>query len=272
MKSRQMAEIQVSFNEAINSVTKEKDSVIEMLRTKVAQLEGNLVAIKFHFEKFSEPSAEAATLLLSRSECGASSSSSSHEEHRRTDPCGQSFEKLKLDIEPHLQVTDRLVSVHEDPKHSEEQIKKIKLCSRTKMSPCIDCSFKISILSCNEGDLILLCYEEKHESFAVFHFGQFVHFLHTDSLHPLGLKIPADPSERWALGVVTSKEFCVARKPFNRYKISLGAKFYRVKVKPWEREKALRCHQVHHHRGGRPPSQVGEEEEVSSRGMSASSI
>lgn len=34
-------------------------------------------------------------------------------------------------------------------------------------------------------------------------------------------------------------------QPYNRYKINLGAKFYRVKVKPWDREKALGDYQLH---------------------------
>ncbi|KAF8764422.1 RB1-inducible coiled-coil protein 1 like protein [Argiope bruennichi] len=229
LKSRITAENQVSFNEAINRLAKDKDDKIDDLQSRISVLEAKLFAIKSHLSHSSK-------IFLSADE-------------------SRLLTKLQKELEPVLESVPLLSqSTHSSVVQSESLKKKLK--SRDESSqrlwmghtpsqpPCFDCNNKISILTCNEGDLVLLCYEERHENFAVFHFGPFVHFLHSDSLQALNLKLPAGPNERWALGVVVKKEFCVTKKQENRYKVSCGTKFYRVKVKPWDRETALALHQL----------------------------
>ncbi|GBN96511.1 RB1-inducible coiled-coil protein 1, partial [Araneus ventricosus] len=238
LKSRITAESQVSFNEAINRLAKEKDAVIEGLRSRLSVLEAKLFAIKSHLSQYPSPSEGPATTCessMSQSDSGASCSSkmllSADESKLLT--------KLRRELEPILEQTSSLSQSTHSSVIPSESLKKAP-----SQYPCFDCNNKISILTCNEGDLVLLCYEERHENFAVFHFGPFVHFLHSDSLQALNLKLPAGPNERWALGVVVKKEFCVTKKQENRYKVSCGTKFYRVKVKPWDRETALSLHQL----------------------------
>lgn len=59
-------------------------------------------------------------------------------------------------------------------------------------------------------------------------------FLHADSHEALNLMVPAEnePPLCHAIGIVTDKEYCHAKKNENRYKVSVGTKFYRVKVRP----------------------------------------
>ncbi|XP_055932776.1 RB1-inducible coiled-coil protein 1-like isoform X2 [Argiope bruennichi] len=238
LKSRITAENQVSFNEAINRLAKDKDAKIDDLQSRISVLEAKLFAIKSHLSQYPSPTEGLITTSdssMSQSDSGASCSSKiflSADESRL-------LTKLQKELEPVLESVPLLSQSTHSSVVQSESLKKTP-----SQPPCFDCNNKISILTCNEGDLVLLCYEERHENFAVFHFGPFVHFLHSDSLQALNLKLPAGPNERWALGVVVKKEFCVTKKQENRYKVSCGTKFYRVKVKPWDRETALALHQL----------------------------
>lgn len=234
LKSRITAENQVSFNEAINRLAKEKEAVVEELRATISILEAKIYAIKSHLTSIWEDPIAIDVSLMSQSDSGSSCSS---KERQKSDVI-KLISKLKKDLEPLFEQT---VSMSQSCAVSVVPAESLKKASQFSS---FDSNNKISILTCNEGDLVLLCYEERHENFAVFHFGPFVHFLHSDSLQALNLKLPAGPNERWALGVVIKKEFCVTKKPENRYKVSCGTKFYRVKVKPWDRESALALHQL----------------------------
>ncbi|GFU06749.1 RB1-inducible coiled-coil protein 1 [Nephila pilipes] len=234
LKSRITAESQVSFNEAINRLAKEKEAVVEELRSRISVLEAKIFAIKSHLTSVSEDLIGIDESYMSQSDSGASCSS----KLMQSSDVIKLISKLKEDLEPLFEQTASVIQSCAGSVVPSESVKK------ASQNSSFDCNNKISILTCNEGDLVLLCYEERHENFAVFHFGPFVHFLHSDSLQALNLKLPAGPNERWALGVVLKKEFCVTKKPENRYKVSCGTKFYRVKVKPWDRETALALHQL----------------------------
>ncbi|XP_054712123.1 RB1-inducible coiled-coil protein 1-like [Uloborus diversus] len=261
LRARYTAENQVSFNKAINRLTKEKDAVIEELRSKISILEAKNGAIKAHLDKCAlsfEFPAQSVEAVLSQSDSSAANSSHGSSTHAI-------FSKLRQELEPYFQLTESLSLSSEGQESIEILRKKLKLKeeefeklatkfihvagSRSRPSySCNDCKHKISIFSCEVGDLILICYEEKHENFIVFHLGNYQHFLHTDSFQALNLKIPIGSSERWAVGTITSKEFCITKKLNNRYKVGLGTKFYRVKVKPWDRDKALEEFELHHNK------------------------
>ncbi|KAH6921453.1 hypothetical protein HPB50_000601 [Hyalomma asiaticum] len=103
---------------------------------------------------------------------------------------------------------------------------------------------KVSILTCQPGDIVLLCYDEGHQNYVLFVLGPNLHFLHTDCLDTLGLKTaPGTVRKGWVLAEVVEKEFCQARKPQNRYRVATGTRFYRVKAKPWDKEAAIRREQ-----------------------------
>jgi hypothetical protein len=62
-----------------------------------------------------------------------------------------------------------------------------------------------------------------------------LYFLHAESYSALNLNQTASgqtPIQMYCFGIVETKEYCHARRDENRYKVSKGTKFYRVKVMP----------------------------------------
>ncbi|KAI1287600.1 RB1-inducible coiled-coil protein 1 [Halotydeus destructor] len=93
---------------------------------------------------------------------------------------------------------------------------------------------KISVLSCDVGDVILLCFTERYNSYVVFSLNPVLHFLHNDSEGVLQLQPgPGEQRKSWALAEITDKEYCQARRPQNRYRVGAGTRFYRIKARPW---------------------------------------
>ena len=62
------------------------------------------------------------------------------------------------------------------------------------------------------------------------------HFLHSDSVIPLGLSSTLVPRKQYITAEVVDKEYCQARKAENRFKVPQGTKFYRVKCKALAKE------------------------------------
>ncbi|KAK2176061.1 hypothetical protein NP493_685g01005 [Ridgeia piscesae] len=94
---------------------------------------------------------------------------------------------------------------------------------------------KVSITTCNPGDLVLLCLDEQHDHYVVFTVGTTLHFLHSDCLDALALRTgPGEPRKSWVLAEIVDKEYCQAKKAQNRFKVPVGTKFYRVKAVPWK--------------------------------------
>ncbi|OQR74744.1 RB1-inducible coiled-coil protein 1-like [Tropilaelaps mercedesae] len=105
-------------------------------------------------------------------------------------------------------------------------------------------SDRLSILSCVHGDLVLVAYDENRESYMIFMLSSLPYFLHKDSLGELGLSTdPEQWPKRWIIGEVVDKEHCEARRAVNRYKLAVGTRFYRVRVRPWDRKGAVRREQ-----------------------------
>ncbi|KAH9489904.1 hypothetical protein Btru_056440 [Bulinus truncatus] len=94
---------------------------------------------------------------------------------------------------------------------------------------------KVSIRGCDKGDIVLLCLDERHDQYVVFTVGTNLHFLHSESLECLGLQTGSDVCRKsWILAEVVDKEYCLAKKPNNRFRVPQGTCFYRVKCKPWK--------------------------------------
>ncbi|KAJ9589364.1 hypothetical protein L9F63_017416, partial [Diploptera punctata] len=109
---------------------------------------------------------------------------------------------------------------------------------------------KISIVSCNIGDSILVVWDEEHRNYTILQETSTRYFLHSDSLDVLGLRPSSDGSPRrlYSTGEVVDKEYCHAKKSENRYRVPKGTKFYRVKVRPLQKDSSLsRSHHHHHH-------------------------
>ncbi|XP_037034011.1 RB1-inducible coiled-coil protein 1 isoform X2 [Bradysia coprophila] len=92
----------------------------------------------------------------------------------------------------------------------------------------------ICIDSCTRGDHVLIVWNGSHRQFTIVQDNPVLFFLHADSHEALNLTVPPErePPLCHALGIVTDKEYCHAKKNENRYKVSVGTKFYRVKVRP----------------------------------------
>ena len=65
------------------------------------------------------------------------------------------------------------------------------------------------------------------------------HFLHSDSVIPLGLSPSIVPRKQYVTAEVFDKEYCQAKKSENRFRVPQGTKFYRVRCKPLAKESTL---------------------------------
>ncbi|XP_024214865.1 RB1-inducible coiled-coil protein 1 isoform X2 [Halyomorpha halys] len=90
---------------------------------------------------------------------------------------------------------------------------------------------KISVGSCNEGDIVLVIWDETFGTYTILQeTSSYTYFLHLDSLCSLGLR--ANPRKQYVIGEVVNKEYCQAKKAENRYNVPVGSRFYRVRVRP----------------------------------------
>jgi len=98
---------------------------------------------------------------------------------------------------------------------------------------------KVSITSADKGEIVLICWSDDHNNYAIYHEGSILHFLHTDSIENLGLQWePRQARKKYITAEVVEKEYCQTRKPENRFRLAQGTKFYRVKCKPVEKDPA----------------------------------
>uniref|UniRef100_A0A131XD68 Putative dna-binding transcription factor interacts with stathmin n=1 Tax=Hyalomma excavatum TaxID=257692 RepID=A0A131XD68_9ACAR len=168
-------------------------------------------------------------------------------EEARPDPCGDSMMESTVKL-PHsadpmlLELKSQLLEKQNEVNRLQQQVMAMSDNFGAQLQPSpVD---KVSILTCQPGDIVLLCYDEGHQNYVLFVLGPNLHFLHTDCLDTLGLKTaPGTVRKGWVLAEVVEKEFCQARKPQNRYRVATGTRFYRVKAKPWDKEAAVRREQ-----------------------------
>uniref|UniRef100_A0A1A9WH20 RB1-inducible coiled-coil protein 1 n=1 Tax=Glossina brevipalpis TaxID=37001 RepID=A0A1A9WH20_9MUSC len=98
----------------------------------------------------------------------------------------------------------------------------------------------IVLKSCSKGDLVFVVWSVRHGQFIVVQDSPSLYFVHGDSLPCLNLRLPQSgeatptiPMPYYAVGRVIEKECCQARKDENRYRVSRGSKFYRIKLAPF---------------------------------------
>ncbi|KRZ17376.1 RB1-inducible coiled-coil protein 1 [Trichinella zimbabwensis] len=105
--------------------------------------------------------------------------------------------------------------------------KKVDCSTQTKL----DC--KISVVNIEPGDIVLVVFEPKIESFVVFCLPSTIHVLTESSIKHLDLsKDGSSDQGKWNFGRVIRKQHCQAKKESNRYKLPAGSRFYRVTVEP----------------------------------------
>lgn len=167
-------------------------------------------------------------------------------EEAKVDPCGESMMestvKLPYSADTMLELKNQLFDKQKEVNRLQQQVMAMSDNFGTQLQTHhFD---KVSVLTCQPGDIVLLCYDEGHQNYILFVLSPNLHFLHTDCLDTLGLKTaPGTVRKGWVLAEVVEKEFCQARKPQNRYRVPAGTRFYRVKAKPWDKEAAVRREQ-----------------------------
>ncbi|XP_065084238.1 RB1-inducible coiled-coil protein 1 isoform X2 [Ochlerotatus camptorhynchus] len=93
----------------------------------------------------------------------------------------------------------------------------------------------VSVQSCSKGDTVLFVFNGTYDQYTIVQNAPVLYFLHADSYAAFNLSqlVPGKvPKIIHCMGTVLDKEYCHARKDENRYKVSRGTRFYRVKVKP----------------------------------------
>lgn len=93
----------------------------------------------------------------------------------------------------------------------------------------------ISMQSCSKGDTVMFVYNGAYDQYTIVQNAPVLYFLHADSYAAFNLPLlePGKvPKIIHSVGTVVDKEYCHARKDENRYKVSRGTRFYRVKMKP----------------------------------------
>lgn len=80
----------------------------------------------------------------------------------------------------------------------------------------------------------------------------YIHFLEEDSHTLFNLPVPTRSEERFEnvqravyyLGVVTDKQHCLVKREGTRYRVPVGTRFYRVRVKPLLRPSSSRTSSI----------------------------
>lgn len=93
----------------------------------------------------------------------------------------------------------------------------------------------VSIHSCSKGDTVIIVYNGTYHQYTVVQNAPVLYFLHAESYAVFNLpQLEPDkvPTITHLIGIVVDKDYCHARKDQNRYRVSRGTRFYRVKVKP----------------------------------------
>lgn len=116
---------------------------------------------------------------------------------------------------------------------------------------------KITLEGCSEGDVVAIVWNPEHGQYIIiqvcynylvlllinakkiksmFQDSPILFFLHELSHKKLNLVYPTGndfaPTKLHCVGKIVVKEYCEAKKDDNRYKVSLGTKFYRIRAEP----------------------------------------
>ena len=222
-RAKDIGEQQVKFNEALKKAMSEKDKEMNNLIKKNRKLQESLVGagevalLKTRNEKLElelsemkhamEASMIQSTIPISETSTGGPASQAS---------------VLKL--------------------REENQLLKEQL---TKSMTHIVNSGKISVINLEVGDIVLVFYSEEHQQYMIYTESNKLYFLNTEeeSASELGLagingggKSEIQSKKRYLTAEIVDKDYCLARKQGNRFKVPQGTRFYRVKCKKVDKE------------------------------------
>ncbi|XP_069995576.1 RB1-inducible coiled-coil protein 1 isoform X3 [Penaeus vannamei] len=249
------AEKQVVFNDAIKSVTQDKERVIEDLRLRVELLTDETEKLRrLMHNAATESSDQIMTALATENQSLKERCETLQKDIVRLENELLRAKRFSFVTERQhdlsMSFTDAGPAGAAGPITSSEDVKKLQQENqelRDKLSRSATSLVergKISIHSCQPGEAVLLVWDDIHLHYRVLLEGNpHLHFLHTDAYVPLGLSKgvrPEPPHKMYCTAEVVSKEFCQAKKDENRFRVPKGTKFYRVMAKPWDSEDSSR--------------------------------
>ncbi|XP_061175133.1 RB1-inducible coiled-coil protein 1-like [Saccostrea echinata] len=258
------AEKQVAFNEAVIKLAQEKDKVIEDLRNKEKEFleqlstdQETILKLNEEKSKLEDIKTRAMSHLTDKEREIKEYSAAKRQIEDELAMTRQQLSQYQSQLQAMSAVSvpsvmeisqtneaSRITTLEDELKNKSEKIvelqQKMMEMSMTASTRNI-AEDKVSITSCNVGDLALFCLDDRHDQYVVFTIGSTLHFLHTDCQETLGLRPnPGETKKSWVLAEITEKEYCQAKKPQNRFKVPVGTKFYRVKAKPWRPDSGAR--------------------------------
>uniref|UniRef100_A0A182NGK6 RB1-inducible coiled-coil protein 1 n=1 Tax=Anopheles dirus TaxID=7168 RepID=A0A182NGK6_9DIPT len=182
----------------------EKDRQLEELREKESQLARECMRMRETIQSLTDP--ELSPL---------------------NDPsCRDQLEALETDRQ---QMAERLVKLHGNVDTLEHEKHTL---SRELEKQRRDAA---QLMSCAEGDTVMFVWNSTYQNYTIAQVAEFIYFMHESCYPDLSLQPPIKgeiPAVLSGFGTVVHKEFCHARKNDNRYGVSRGTRFYRVRLKP----------------------------------------
>lgn len=146
----------------------------------------------------------------------------------------QSLADIELNEKLEAALNEKLEVVLNEKKRLEKDLEKEK-SKRAKLNALAQGTGGVTINSCSKDDLVLIVWNSAHDQYTVVQDSSVLYFLHAESYNDMKLvtvQPNSYPRVSFCIGKVTDKEYCHAKKDENRYKVSKGTKFYRVKVQP----------------------------------------
>lgn len=198
-----------------------------------------------------ELSSQQRTLVQSHRSMGSSpgTPTSSHDVYKRIlEEKERQLDELR-DKEAHLikenQRYKETIQSLTDPELCSNQInfkEQVELLEREKLQLTNELEMQqsrfseaVSIQGCSKGDTVLIIYNGTYNQYTIVQKAPVLYFLHADSYAAFNLTqlvVGEVPKIIYCIGTVVDKDYCHARKDENRYKVSRGTRFYRVKVRP----------------------------------------
>ncbi|KAK9872246.1 hypothetical protein WA026_017047 [Henosepilachna vigintioctopunctata] len=97
---------------------------------------------------------------------------------------------------------------------------------------------KLSLDYLKPGDPVVVVWDDEYENFRIVQDSPVIYFLHSECVKSLDLEIydeyPRVPNKFYCLAEYVLREYCIARKSKNRYRVPRGTRFFQVKAKPLE--------------------------------------
>ncbi|XP_067647812.1 RB1-inducible coiled-coil protein 1 [Eurosta solidaginis] len=149
---------------------------------------------------------------------------------------------------------EKIEYLHRDKNRLEEELtvekeraKRLEMETSYAALRASNSSHKYMLLdSCNKGDVVFVVWSVRHNQYMVVQDSPVLYFVHGDSLTAMNLRMPPTPAPSestildnmllpvpyYAIGRVIDREYCQAKKDENRYRVSKGTRFYRIKLTP----------------------------------------